>query len=48
MTFVKLVRSYTTQNILTHVHLRFTLLILMPEDARGRPKHVACSVGFNK
>jgi len=44
---VKFVRFYTTKNILTHVHFRFTLLILMPENARGRPKDVARSAGFN-
>jgi hypothetical protein len=26
----------------------FKLCTVMPEDVRGRKKHVACNVGFNK
>lgn len=47
MTTIKFVRFHKLQNTLTSVHSGFKLCTSMPEDGRGRPEYVACTVGFN-
>ena len=41
-------RSHKLQSVLTHDHLGFQLWTSVPEDCRGRPKHVARSVIFKR